>query len=113
MVSETPQKKMTTIVVPQSVDEFKPKGISVVMFVASFHEACRPGGQMDAVFSHLATTNSKSEIKFYKIDAEELSDLAEEFNVEVVPTVLFLKDRTVVEKVDGARPAKVNKSMFY
>jgi len=89
-----------------TLDEFKPSGYSAVMFVASFHEACKVGGQMDTVFNHLAST-SKTGVKFYKIDAEELSDLAEEFNVEVVPTVLFLKDRTVVDKVEGAHPAKV------
>lgn len=86
---------------------FAPGNHSVVMFVASFHEACREGGQMDTLFKHLAS-KTKPSIKFYKVDAEEFSDLAEEFNVEVVPTVLFLKNRKVVDKVEGAYPAKVS-----
>jgi len=90
------------------VDGFKPSGLSVVLFVASFHEACKPGGQMDTVFHHLS--GKQLNVNFYKVDAEELSDLAEEFGVEVVPTVLFLKDRTVAEKVEGAHPAKVSHS---
>ena len=88
-----------------SVEAFKPSGLSVVLFVASFHEACKPGGQMDTVFSHLS--GKQQNVHFYKVDAEELSDLSEEFGVEVVPTVVFLKDRAVAEKVEGAHPAKV------
>jgi thioredoxin 1 len=87
-------------------NEFKPIGRSAVLFVASFHEACKSGGQMDTVFSHLASSN-KSGYNFYKVDAEEQSDLAEEFGVEVVPTVVYLQDRKVLDKVEGAHPAKV------
>jgi Grx4 family monothiol glutaredoxin len=89
-----------------SIEEFKPAGLSAVLFVASFHEACKVGGQMDTVFNHLAASD-KAGVKFFKVDAEDVSDLAEEFNVEVVPTVLFLKDRAVVDKVEGAHPSKV------
>jgi thioredoxin-like negative regulator of GroEL len=90
---------------------FKPSGKSAVLFVASFHEACKPGGQMDSVFAHLAKAHEQ-QIKFYKIDAEEQSDLTEEFSVEVVPTVLLLNDRKITEKVEGAHPAKVRQNVL-
>jgi thioredoxin 1 len=90
----------------KTLDGFKPTGQSCVLFSASFHEACRPNGQMDTLFQHLI--KKFPTIQYFKIDAEELSDLAEEFSVEVVPTVVFLKNRSTVDKVEGALPAKVS-----
>jgi thioredoxin 1 len=39
-----------------------------------------------------------------KIDVEESEDLAMQFGVRNVPTILFIKDGQVVDKVVGAAP---------
>lgn len=83
----------------------------MVLFVASFHEACRPGGQMDTVLAHLANKYQAKPVSFYRIDAEEHADRAEELDVEVVPTVLFMEDNRVLDKVEGAVPAKVSEKL--
>jgi Grx4 family monothiol glutaredoxin len=73
---------------------------TVCFFWASFHEPSKAGGQMDVVFSRLAATYKQ--IRFSKIEAEALPDIAEKFAVAVVPTFIFLRGGTEVNKVEGA-----------
>ncbi|KAH9260863.1 Grx4 family monothiol glutaredoxin [Batrachochytrium salamandrivorans] len=86
--------------------EFKRDGGKcVLMFVASFHEACQRGGPMDQVLGVLAAKHS--EIQFYRVDAELVPDLAEEFVVEVVPTFCLVAANKVMDRVEGALPSEL------
>lgn len=82
-------------------------GLTCLFFVASFHDACKPQGQFDTLLSHLHSTKGNSVRAFFKCDAEELVDTVEKYNVEVVPTVLFLRDGVEVGRVEGAFPGKI------
>ena len=42
------------------------QGLSVVFFMAGFHEACAKGGQMDSVFNLLSSLHG-TEATFYKV----------------------------------------------
>lgn len=42
--------------------------------------------------------------RFYKIDVDELSELAQELEVRAMPTFLLFKDGVKVETVVGANP---------
>ncbi|KAL7262644.1 hypothetical protein ACSBR1_000913 [Camellia fascicularis] len=43
------------------------------------------------------------DVKFLKIDVDELSDVAEEFGVEVMPTFVLVKQGKEVDRVVGLR----------
>lgn len=80
-------------------------GKCVLMFVASFHEACQRGGPMDQVLGVLAAKHP--DVRFHRVDAELVPDLAEEFAVEVVPTFCLVAGNKVVDRVEGALPSEL------
>lgn len=89
------------------------KSKAVLLFGASWHEACPP---LEAVLSALAGT--ASDIFFGKIDAEEHSDLSEHFQVTMVPTIILLNGGNavdhIVERLDvGLDPSQVTIAVQY
>ncbi|CAI9763751.1 unnamed protein product [Fraxinus pennsylvanica] len=89
-----------------SVDQWKEnfnKGIEtkklvVVDFTASW---CGPCRVISPIFAEIA--KKTPHVIFLKVDVDELKDVAQEFNVEAMPTFLFLKDGKEVDRVVGAR----------
>lgn len=47
------------------------------------------------------------EIVFLKIDVDENQDLAKEYNIIMMPTIIFFKDKMIVETLSGSRYGKV------
>lgn len=70
------------------------KAKAVLLFGASWHEACPP---LEAVLSALAGT--APDVFFGNIDAEANSDLSEVFQVTMVPTIVLLNGGSAVENV--------------
>lgn len=50
-----------------------------------------------------AMANEFTDVEFIKIDVDELSDVAQEFKVQAMPTFLLLKNGKEVDKVVGAK----------
>ncbi len=46
---------------------------------------------------------------FVKGDVEKIEELSEEFNVNSMPTFIFIKDLTVIDKLEGASQSKLIK----
>lgn len=84
--------------------------LCVVYLWAEFHEACKKGGQMDMVFSHLCQTHS-AEATFLKVNAEEVDEVAEKFEVSMVPTFLFLIGGQLIDTIQGARPPDIQTAL--
>ncbi|CAJ1938290.1 unnamed protein product [Cylindrotheca closterium] len=83
------------------------KSKAVLLFGASWHEACP---QLEALLSALAGT--APDVFFAKIDAEENSDLSEQFQVTMVPTIILLNggpttDHIIVRMEGGFDPSHV------
>ena len=76
--------------------DFGGKKKAVLLFMASWHEGCAP---LQAILSALAGT--APDIFFAKIDAEEVSDLSDEYQVTMVPTIILWNNGKVVEKIEG------------
>lgn len=70
----------------------------VVDFTATW---CGPCRVISPVFVELS--KKFPEIFFLKVDVDELRDVAQEWDVEAMPTFIFIRDGRAVDKVVGAK----------
>ncbi|KAF4496265.1 glutaredoxin [Fusarium agapanthi] len=84
---------------------------STTLVVASFHAPwAAPCAQMATVLSTLASEYPVTEpptTKWVSINAEDLSDLSEKYDVTAVPFLVLLRNGQVVETVSGSSAVKV------
>lgn len=79
-----------------SVDEFKMeinKGLVLVDFFATW---CGPCKMLSSVLEEV-----KDSIDIIKIDVDELDELASDYNINSVPTLLFFNNGQLVKKSIG------------
>ncbi len=80
---------------------------STIPVVADFWaEWCGPCRMIGPVLKELALTY-KDKIKVAKINVDEEPDLAATFNIQSIPTLLFVKNGKVVKQQIGAIPRQV------
>ncbi|GMN42374.1 hypothetical protein TIFTF001_011591 [Ficus carica] len=70
----------------------------VIDFSASW---CGPCKFMEPAFNDMAA--KLTDVDFVKIDVDELSDVAQEFRVQAMPTFVLLKQGREVDRVVGAK----------
>ncbi|XP_039053263.1 thioredoxin H1-like isoform X2 [Hibiscus syriacus] len=70
----------------------------VVDFTASW---CGPCRFMAPILSDLA--KKMPQVLFLKVDVDELPSVAQDWAIEAMPTFIFLKGGSIVDKVMGAR----------
>lgn len=76
----------------------------MIHFAADFVEQC---AQVDDVLDTLSKRSEFVKVKFYKCQAENLPEISLRFKIEAAPTVLYFKMGSVIDRVDGADPAKI------
>ena len=59
-----------------------------------------PARRMESLIAHVAR-KERSRLKVREIDIDEQADLAERFHVETVPTLVLVKDKRVVGRLEG------------
>ncbi len=69
-----------------------------VVLVDFFATWCGPCKMLAPVLEDVST---ETEAKIYKVDIDESSDLAREYGIMVVPTMIIFKDGQQVEKFSG------------
>ena len=74
----------------------------VCYFSAEWADSCM---HMTPILNHLKITNTN--IKFIQVDVDE-SEIGDLFDIECVPTVLFIKQGNVIETVKGFNAKEVN-----
>ncbi|MFX6077497.1 thioredoxin family protein, partial [Acinetobacter baumannii] len=97
--------KMGEVVGCHTVDQWSqqletnksPDKLVVIDFTASWCPPCR---FIAPILADLA--KRFIHVVFLKVDVDELKSAAEQYEVEAMPTFIFLKDGTVVDKVVGA-----------
>ncbi|KAF4359537.1 hypothetical protein F8388_003540 [Cannabis sativa] len=74
------------------------KKLVVVDFTATWCGPCRVIGP---ILADLAKKTPN--VVFLKVDVDELQDVATEWEIEAMPTILFLKEGKIVDKIVGAK----------
>ena len=80
-------------------DEFISKGVSVIDFHADWCAPCR-------IVSSAIEEISKEmkNVKFGKVDVDKEGKLAQRFEIFSIPTILFFKNKELVDRIVGAYP---------
>lgn len=73
------------------------KGLVAVKFSAVWCAPCKP---VAAIFKRLSDEFDK--IEFQSIDVDDQPDLAKEFKIRSVPTVILFKDGQEIDRLVGA-----------
>lgn len=85
------------------------------LLIVSFHAPwAAPCAQMATVLSTLASEYPVTEppsTSWVRINAEELSDLSEAYNVTAVPFLVLIRNREVLETVSGSSAVKVREAI--
>jgi len=76
------------------------EGIAVVDFFATW---CGPCKMLAPVFQEVGN-ELEGKAKFYKIDIDESLDIARQFNVSTVPTIIIFRNGEPVERLVGFMP---------
>lgn len=80
--------------------------LTLVLFSAEWAEQCRQ--VLDAM--NELSSQSKSTIQLINVPAEDLSDISVKHQIEAVPTVIFFKNGSAVDRIDGVNiPALTQK----
>lgn len=99
---------MTDVIHISSKDQFQQEiahaGVSVIDF---FADRCGPCRLVLPVMDGLATANAEKAVKILKVNVDENPDLAAEFGVSTIPTILFAVAGEVKEGLIGANPQDV------
>ncbi len=66
-------------------------------------EWCPPCRMMGPTFEKLAE-NYGDQISFAKVNVDELPEVAGQYGIRSIPTLLLIRDGEVVEELVGARP---------
>jgi thioredoxin-like negative regulator of GroEL len=59
-----------------------------------------PARRMDSTLAHLAR-KERHRLRLTRVDVDERPELAERFGVEDVPTLVLVRNRRVVERLEG------------
>ncbi|KAI3799164.1 hypothetical protein L1987_34454 [Smallanthus sonchifolius] len=81
--------------------------LMVVDFSASW---CGPCKMLEPFIRSLSS--KYQEIDFIKIDVDELQDVAQQFGVQAMPTLVLLKQGKEVERVVGAKKDELEKKIL-
>jgi len=88
-----------------STAEFKEVIKSGAVIIDAFATWCGPCKQIAPLLTQLSKANEN--VKFYKVDVDELPDVAQELGVRAMPTIFLYKDGEKVEQVTGANPPAI------
>lgn len=84
------------------------KELSVVHFYAPWAEQC---SQINDVLKEMSKLEQYKEVKFARIEAENVPEVSLKSGVAVVPTVLLLRNSGVIGRVDGANASALTEKI--
>lgn len=75
-------------------------GVAVVDFFATW---CGPCKMLAPIFAEVGE-EMKEDATFYKLDIDQSLEIAQQFNVSSVPTMIVFKDGKAVDQIVGFMP---------
>lgn len=84
----------------------KPGSLVVVHFWATW---CEPSLAIEPLFAQLAAETPQAQ--FFRVEAEEQSDISDEYEIAAVPLFLWIKDGVVVDRMQGANAPDLAKKV--
>lgn len=78
----------------------------VVDFFATWCGPCKMIAPLLDKFS-----NEYNQVKFLKVDVDQLGDIAQKYSISSMPTLVFIKNGQEVERVIGANPAAIKSTI--
>ncbi|KAJ4296210.1 glutaredoxin [Kalmusia sp. IMI 367209] len=101
----TVQEVTSESIFQSAISSLPPSTLAVIYFHAPWAAPCK---QMSVILSTLASTYPvNAPISFLALDAEELPEVAEQYDVSAVPFIVLQRDGKVLETVSGSDAAKV------
>lgn len=70
-----------------------------------------PARRMESLLAHVAR-KERDRIRVMRVDVDERPEVAERFQVDVVPTLALVKDKRVVDKLEGRASAPAIERML-
>ena len=70
-----------------------------------------PARRMESLLAHLAR-RERSRLRVMRVDVDQQPELAERFKVSVVPTLVLVRGKSVVDRLDGRASAPKIESML-
>jgi thioredoxin-like negative regulator of GroEL len=70
----------------------------LLVFFGAAHSG--PARRMESLMAHLAR-KERARLRVTKVDVDERPELAERFHVDTVPTLALVKDKRVVDRIEG------------
>jgi thioredoxin len=74
-------------------------------------ERSGPARRMESLLAHLAR-KERTRLRVMRVDVDEQPELAEKFKVTGVPTLVLVKQKKVVERLDGRASAPKIEAMI-
>jgi len=81
------------------------------LLVFFWSERSGPARRMESLLAHLAR-KERTRLRVMRVDVEEQPELAERFLVGDVPTLVLVKGKRVVDRIDGRASAPKIESML-
>jgi thioredoxin-like negative regulator of GroEL len=70
-----------------------------------------PARRMESLLAHVAR-KERERVRVMKVDVDERPELAERFQVDIVPTLALVKDKRVVDRIEGRASAPAIERML-
>lgn len=74
------------------------------LLVFFWSERSGPARRMESLLAHLAR-KERARLRIRRVDVDASPEVAERFKVDVVPTLVLVKDRRAVARLDGRTSA--------
>jgi thioredoxin-like negative regulator of GroEL len=81
------------------------------LLVFFWSERSGPARRMESLLAHLAR-KERTRLRVMRVDVEEQPDLAERFGIDDVPTLVLVKGKRVLDRIDGRASAPAIETML-
>jgi thioredoxin-like negative regulator of GroEL len=81
------------------------------LLVFFFSQRSGPARRMESLLAHLAR-KERSRLRVMCVDVDDQPELAQRFRVTTVPTLVLVKGKRVVDRIDGRASAPKIESML-